>query len=96
VTSGVFKLRYNKNGAWNDVLSLDVDNSYYLLKDSIILTTDNSSVSGGGSSWGSSMSVTIGGATATLTIPSNPNVDTKNTAGSTNTSSKIYLIGATS
>lgn len=96
VTSGVFKLRYNNSGAWNDVLSLDVDNNDYFLKDSIILTTDNSSVSGGGSSWGSSMSVTIGGATATLTIPSNPNVDTKNTAGSTNTSSKIYLIGATS
>ena len=96
VTGGIFKLRYNKNGTWNDVLSLDLDNNDYLLKDSIILTTDNTSVSGGGSSWGSSMSVTIGGATATLTIPSNPNVDTKNTAGSTDTSSKIYLIGATS
>ena len=29
-------------------------------------------------------------------IPANPNTDTKNTAGSTDTSSKIFLIGATS
>ena len=29
-------------------------------------------------------------------LPANPNTDTKNTAGSTNTSSKIFLIGATS
>lgn len=34
--------------------------------------------------------------TKTVTIPANPNTDTKNTAGSTNTSSKIFLIGATS
>ena len=61
-----------------------------------ICHSGNSSVSGGGSDWGSSMTVTIGGVSKTLTIPSNPNVDTKNTAGSTNTSSKIYLIGATS
>lgn len=32
----------------------------------------------------------------TLTMPANPNTDTKNTAGSTDTSSKIFLIGATS
>lgn len=37
-----------------------------------------------------------GTSTITLTLPANPNTDTKNTAGSTNTSSKIYLIGATS
>lgn len=36
------------------------------------------------------MSVTSG------KIPANPNTDTKNTAGSTDTSSKIFLIGATS
>lgn len=34
--------------------------------------------------------------TKTITLPGDNNTDTKNTAGSTNTSSKIYLIGATS
>lgn len=34
--------------------------------------------------------------TKTLTLPANPNTDTKNTAGSTNSSSKLFLIGATS
>lgn len=34
--------------------------------------------------------------TKTVTIPANPNTDTKNTAGSTNSSSKLFLIGATS
>lgn len=32
----------------------------------------------------------------TLTMPANPNTDTKNTTGSTDTSSKIFLVGATS
>ena len=31
-----------------------------------------------------------------MTMPANPNTDTKNTAGSTNTSSKLFLIGSTS
>lgn len=34
--------------------------------------------------------------TKTFTLPANPNTDTKNTAGSTNSSSKLFLIGATS
>ena len=34
--------------------------------------------------------------TKTITLPASGNTDTKNTAGSTNTSSKIFLIGATS
>lgn len=42
----------------------------------LILDTANSSVSGGGSSWGSSITVNIGGVSKTLTIPSNPNVNT--------------------
>ena len=37
-----------------------------------------------------------GKGTTTMTMPANPNTDTKNTAGSTDTSSKIFLIGATS
>lgn len=38
-----------------------------------ILDSGNSSVSGGGSSWGSSITVKINDTTKTLTIPSNPN-----------------------
>lgn len=38
-----------------------------------ILDSNNSSVSGGGSSWGSSITVKINGTSKTLTIPSNPN-----------------------
>jgi hypothetical protein len=41
-----------------------------------ILDSNNSSVSGGGSSWGSSITVTINDVTKTLTIPSNPNTNT--------------------
>lgn len=37
-----------------------------------------------------------GKGTTTMTMPANPNTDTKNTAGSTDTSSKIFLIGAKS
>lgn len=47
--------------------------------------------------WGTSATIaTIGSTNITLTMPANPNTDTKNTAGSTDTSSKIFLIGATS
>jgi hypothetical protein len=42
----------------------------------LVLDSVNSSVTGGGSTWGSSISVNIGGTTKTLTIPSNPNTDT--------------------
>lgn len=41
-----------------------------------ILDSENSSVSGGGSSWGSSITVKINGTSKTLTIPSNPNTNT--------------------
>ena len=37
-----------------------------------------------------------GTTTTTITMPANPNTDTKNTAGSTNSTSKLFLIGATS
>lgn len=47
--------------------------------------------------WGTSSTIaTIGSTNITVKLPSNPNTDTKNTAGSSNTSSKIYLVGATS
>jgi hypothetical protein len=37
----------------------------------------NLSVSGGGSTWQSSLSVTLNGTTTTLTLPANPNTDSK-------------------
>lgn len=40
-----------------------------------LLHSGNSSVSGGGSTWGSSITVKINGTSKTLTIPSNPNTD---------------------
>ena len=40
-----------------------------------ILDSANSSVSGGGSTWGSSITVKINGTSKTLTIPGNPNTD---------------------
>ncbi len=47
--------------------------------------------------WGSATTIaTIGSTDIKVSLPANPNSDTKNTAGSTDTSSKIYLIGATS
>lgn len=41
----------------------------------LVLDNVNSSVTGGGDTWGSSISVNIGGTTKTLKIPSNPNTD---------------------
>ena len=38
----------------------------------------------------------VGGTSLTVKMPANPNTDTKNTAGSTDSSSKLFLIGATS
>ena len=47
--------------------------------------------------WGTKSKVaTIGTTDINVTMPSNPNTDTKNTAGSTDSSSKLFLIGATS
>lgn len=47
--------------------------------------------------WGTSSTIaTIGSTDITVTLPTILNIDTKNTAGSTDTSSKIFLIGATS
>lgn len=48
-------------------------------------------------SWNTAVTVAaVGGTNITVKLPANPNTDTKNTAGSTDTASKIFLIGATS
>ena len=45
--------------------------------------------------WGTKSKVaTIGTTDINVTMPSNPNTDTKNTAGSTNNTNKLFLIGA--
>ena len=47
--------------------------------------------------WGTKSKVaTVAGTAINVTMPANPNTDTKNTAGSTNSTSKLFLIGATS
>lgn len=60
-----------------------------------ILDSYNSSVSGGGSSFGSSITVTINGISKTLTIPANSNTDTKVTNTLSN-STKFYITGTNS
>lgn len=48
-------------------------------------------------SWGTTSTIgTVAGTSLQVKMPANPNTDTKNTAGATNTNSKIYLVGATS
>ena len=61
---------------------------------SMILNSNNSSVSGGGETWGSSLTVEIGGNSATLTIPSNPNTDYR-VSNITTLSATYYLCGST-
>ena len=60
-----------------------------------LLDSSNSSVSGGGSTWGSSITVKLGGSNVTLTIPANPNTDTKVT-NTLSTSTKFYVTGTSS
>lgn len=61
------------------------------------LTSANVSNKAATLAWGTTSTIaTIGSTNITLKLPSNPNTDTKNTAGSSNTSSKIFLVGATS
>ena len=57
-------------GLWYRALRDTTDDWYDWVK---VLDSSNSSVSGGGSTWGSSITVKINGTSKTLTIPSNPN-----------------------
>lgn len=54
---------------------LRIRDSEFKWKGQNILHTGNSDVSGGGSTWGSSITVKINGTSKTLTIPGNPNTD---------------------
>lgn len=57
-----------------------------------LLDSSNSSVSGGGSAWGSSITVKINGTSKTLTIPSNPNTDYRVTQSETTTTNYRPLV----
>ena len=64
-----------------------------------LLDSNNSSISGGGNAWGSSITVKINGTSKTLTIPSNPNTDitVKQTPKTDNVNRPLMMInGSTS
>ena len=61
----------------------------------MLLNSNNSSVSGGGETWGSSLTVDIGGNSATLTIPSNPNTDYQVHSDGDILAGPYYLCGST-
>lgn len=88
--SGGSKLSYYEDYNFPNTDSGRSSNASYY-----VLTTKNTSVSGGGSSWGSSITVTINGTSKTLTIPSNPNTDTKVTNTLKN-DIQFYITGTSS
>lgn len=57
-----------------------------------LLDSSNSSVSGGGNTWGSSIIVNINGTSKTLTIPNNPNTDYRVTQSETTTANYRPLV----
>ena len=57
-----------------------------------LLDSSNSSVSGGGNTWGSSITVNINGTSKTLTIPNNPNTDYRVTQSETTTANYRPLV----
>lgn len=70
----------------------NIDNSISGKADSFTVSSSENTAA-----WGKSVTVgTVAGTDLKFVMPGNPNSDTKNTAGSTDTSSKIFLIGATS
>lgn len=94
---------YGSSDAYTAIASKDSDRLYCLSSGAMYkgttLIADKTSVSNKAVTlaWGTSKTVaTINGTNITISLPANPNSDTKNTAGSTDTSSKIFLIGATS
>ena len=67
--------RATSNGTEHITELLRIRDSEFKWRGQNILHAGNSSVSGGGSTWGSSITVKINGTSKTLTIPSNPNTD---------------------
>ena len=67
--------RCTSNGTEYVIELLRIRDTEFKWKGQNILHVGNSSVSGGGSTWGSSITVKINGTSKTLTIPNNPNTD---------------------
>lgn len=82
--------------AWGASVGLYVSATRHLYNGYTVLDSSNSSVSGGGSSWGSSITVKINGSSKTLTIPGNPNTDyrvTQTVTSASNTSWRPFIVG---
>lgn len=88
--------RCTSNGTTTVTELLRIRDNEFKWKSQNILHSGNSNVSGGGSSWGSSLTVTINGVSKTLTIPANPNVDTKVTQTVTTSNASYPLLLAPS
>lgn len=69
-----------------------VSNLYNYIKTKLAVTNNNINLSRNTET----TIATIGGTAIKIKLPASDNTDTKNTAGSTDTSSKIFLVGATS
>ena len=68
------------------------------IKDALDEKADKFTVINGGetATWGNTVTVgTVDNIPLTFTMPSNPNTDTKNTAGANNSPARLFLIGAT-
>ena len=82
---------------WDGSVGLYITKTQLKYNNQAILHSGNSSVSGGGSTWGSSITVKINGTSKTLTIPANPNTDSKVSQSETTTSGyRPVILGYTS
>lgn len=96
---GVMRLR-TAEGWYGQILMSNSKGIYYRSANSLtstvnwirLLDSSNSNVSGGGSAWGSSITVKINGTSKTLTIPGNPNTDYRVTQSETTTANYRPLV----
>lgn len=97
ITDGVNDV--SVSGSGNAVTSASVSGHTLTLTKGTTFLTSHQAVSNKSAtlSWGAAVTIaTIGNTNINVSLPANPNTDTKNTAGSTDTSNKIFLIGAMS
>lgn len=95
----VMKLR-TASGWYGQILMSNSKGIYYRSANGLtssvnwikLLDSSNSSVSGGGNTWGSSIIVNINGTSKTLTIPNNPNTDYRVTQSETTTANYRPLV----
>ena len=95
----VMKLR-TASGWYGQILMSNSKGIYYRSANGLtssvnwikLLDSSNSSISGGGNTWGSSITVNINGTSKTLTIPNNPNTDYRVTQSETTTANYRPLV----